>query len=222
MGKSVNKFIVRLGDSSQFRPKPTLSVKPVKEKKDCYLITILHPNAMLNDAEGKPQPNLNRVIRQEEIKAKDLSEAMKIGNEILQLPEIQSVYTEWHQQIIPPKPRKGKMKLKTKEEAENEAETDGDLLDSNFEFADTADFNSEGEKQPEAVKEIKAGIKEAKAGKFVSKKKIKTLLETKTKVVKSKNKDKNKKKKQLSPKKTVKAVSKNKKKKSNNKKQKGR
>lgn len=211
MGKSVNKFIVRLGDSSLFNPKPGVSVKPVKGTTDKFLIRILHPNSMVKNAEGKMEVNPDLVLKAEEVVASSIDEAMRIGREMLLLPEILAVRAEWIPHVAPPKPRKGKMKLKTKEEASVENEEDNELLDDNFEFANTESFDEAGEKIEESSK--------TKETKKVAKK-VATKAPTKKKAVASKpvNKNKDKNKKKDKPKKIVKAVSNKKKKVKNNKK----
>jgi hypothetical protein len=41
MAKSVNKFIVKLTDVSQFQPKLMVTASPVKDKKNTFMVKIV-------------------------------------------------------------------------------------------------------------------------------------------------------------------------------------
>jgi hypothetical protein len=125
MAKSVNKFIVKLTDVSQFQPKLMVTASPVKDKKNTFMVKIVHPNVVLGEdkkpllVEGKKQ---QVIIHQEEFKSKEKDEikgfieAITYGKTLLELPDIQEVArnTKYVDQLFIPQGRRGKMKLKTK------------------------------------------------------------------------------------------------------------
>lgn len=124
MAKSINKFIVKLSDLSNFKPKLTVKVSVVKDKPHTYKIQLVHPNYTLDEAKKK----VYKMVHEEEFVSEKpvmqaISDAVKKGYEIRERPEIQMVemQTEYIDQIFIPQGRRGKVKLKTKATADAEA-----------------------------------------------------------------------------------------------------
>lgn len=117
MGKSINKFIVRLSDQTAFRPQLAVSVVPNKEKKKTFDVRLLNPNT-------------KEVAFSEEFVAKGKDEmtcfveALSHGKSMLERAEVRifQYSLEYKEQLFIPQGRRGKMKLKTKDSEEAIAE----------------------------------------------------------------------------------------------------
>lgn len=220
MGKSINKFIVKLSDLSNFRPKLMVSASPVKGKDKTFLIKLTHPNYKVGE-DGKPimvngKKVVDVVYEEEFVSQKEgviegASEAIKYGKEVLlnraDIVEIAN-NTKYVEQLFIPQGRRGKVKLKTKESHEQELaeaklaaeQAEQDLeMDSQMEMIDDSEEALE-EVQESHKKEIKKGLKESKSQKFAKQEDVDVQLERKHKKavkekapVVAKNKDKNKK-----------------------------
>jgi hypothetical protein len=164
--KGKGSYVVHL-EQAKLPPKLIASCKPIAGTNK-YKIALVHPNT-------------KKVIIEQEIQAKDISEAMKKANELRDLPEAQNVETWYEETLFIPQPKRGKMKLKTKEVVEEE-------------------MNAETMEEEGAKVTPKASPKASKGPKVKAAKKTKTAKKgDKTKAVKAKkniNKTtKNKKKK---------------------------
>ena len=176
MGKSINKFIVKMSDPSNFKPKLTVTVSEVKDKANTYLIKLIHPNYTLTENKKR----VYEIVHSEEYVSElpvmeAISAAMKKGYEILETPLIQQIAmsTKYVEQIFIPQGKRGKVKLKTKDSAEAIAEReveamaiagDDPELEEDLPEVDTELMES-GDDAPEAVEEFSDEEDEAPAPK---------------------------------------------------------
>lgn len=204
MSAKSSSFIVRLADQSSFNPKLSLKVSVVKEKKNTYLLQIIHPNTKV-------------AVHEEEIVDNNPSQydaviaVTKRGQELLASDKLKSVETKYEPIIHIPAARKGRTKLKTKESVlkgtgDEYADESSDIalediemdnLDSPIE--DVEEVEIEVEETIVVVKEKKSA--KAKAVKNNKKVKAKAKTEKKTKKVVKNNKTKKNKNKKASKKK---------------------
>lgn len=218
MAKSINKFIVKLTDLSEFKPKLLISVSPVKEKKQTYNVKVIHPNPKLGE-DGKPllidNKKVQDIVYQEEYKSKEkdvilaISEAINYGKTVLlERPDIQEIArnTKYIEQLFIPQGRRGRMKLKTKDSVKAEAKAkialeaseEMDDLDMDLEMDEVEEIPTvKTSKKPAKAKKIKEVKVVEKVATKPATKATKKVVKKATKVVKSttpnKNKSKNKK-----------------------------
>ena len=98
-------YVVML-EQSKLPPKLIATCKPIAGTNK-YKIALVHPNT-------------KAVIIEQEVEAKDISDAMKKANELRNLPEAQNIDTWYEETLFIPQPKRGKMKLKTKQSVEEE------------------------------------------------------------------------------------------------------
>ena len=144
MVKKTGSYLVMLETADKEPPTLISKVKPT-EKKNRFLILVLHPNT-------------NEVLYEKVHQCVDIYEALKLANEIKKKPELRSTKTWYEEKRFIPAPKKGKMKLYTKEDAEAE-----EASSASKEEAKGTKKGKKGAKTPKkALKESKVDKKDLK------------------------------------------------------------
>lgn len=160
MAKKTGSYLVMLETADKEPPTLITKVKPT-DKKNRFLISILHPNTQ-------------EVLYEKVHQVADFNEAFKLANEIKKRPDIKSTKTWYEEKRFIPAPKKGKMKLFTKEEAEAEeaAKAEKDSGSGSGGKKGAKSLKKDTKTPKKEPKDLKKGLKSPKKEEKVEKKAV--------------------------------------------------